>query len=530
MRQFPYNSIVLGLLLLPLLAFLFASPSLAVSKSRGKKKAQKEEPVDICDIDKSPGEAPIFCYCNADRSQNATEANCWVLSRFEPTDPTWGYFTSQSHLEKLTFTVRQINSLDFVPTDLLRRMKNLRSIGFQYARLLEIFERTFSNFSDITDINLSRNTIGALHKHAFENMRSLAVINLDDNRISEINRDTFVGLPSLRKLYLNRNNISTVHDKAFKLLGSLQELELSGNQITVITRDSFHGLRDLLRLDLRGNQITMLGDRSFVEMPELAELQLDQNQIKYISDRAFDGMDNLRKLQLSENQLVSLQPHFLAGASKIYFLDLRMNALRTVTFDNVKPIMRNLYDSNGYLYLSRNNLICDCKLAWIWGLRNETKNPKLQGALEELTCFLESNNASRKINSEDPGRNQPHEMREEYYDNSRDGDNNEDDVDDNNGDYYDDSDDENSLSNSHSKTDYRRCCRKHLFDLKPDDLPCPELSREDLMASEQPSSRHENARVGSSGSSWFSSGTTSVQAGQSVLLASFLLLSIPFFT
>lgn len=75
------------------------------------------------------------------------------------------------------------------------------------------------------------------------------------------------------------------------------------------------------------------------------------------------------------------------------------------------------------------------------------------------------------------------------------------------------------------------CCIKHLFELKPEELPCPELSREDLMASEQPSSRHENARVGSSDSSWFSSGSISVQAGQSVLtILSLLLLSILFFT
>ncbi|KOC59901.1 Connectin [Habropoda laboriosa] len=51
--------------------------------------------------------------------------------------------------------------------------------------------------------------------------------------------------------------------------------------------------------------------------------------------------------------------------------------------------------------VSGNKLICDCKLAWIWGLRNETKNKQLRHSLEELTCFLESNNATLKINNED---------------------------------------------------------------------------------------------------------------------------------
>lgn len=73
----------------------------------------------------------------------------------------------------------------------------------------------------------------------------------------------------------------------------------------------------------------------------------------------------------------------------------------------VIKVMR-LTDQSASWYLHvENNLICDCKLAWIWGLRNETKNTKLRDALEELTCFLESNNATQKINSEDLGRNQP---------------------------------------------------------------------------------------------------------------------------
>ncbi|KAL0134122.1 hypothetical protein PUN28_001166 [Cardiocondyla obscurior] len=524
MGQFLNNSRILKLLLLTI---LFASPGLAMSKARGKKKTVKElKENNICDIQGQ--QSPIYCYCNNVNLQNASDVNCWVLSKFERNDPMWSYFTSQIHLEKLTFTVRQIGSLDYVPSQLLHQLKNLRVIVFQYGWLHDLAERAFSDLNGVTEINLSRNMIVVLHKYAFYNMRNLTVINLDDNRISEINRDTFVNLPNLRKMYLNRNNISTVHDKAFKLLGSLQELELSGNQITVITRDSFHGLRNLLRLDLRGNQITMIGERSFVEMPELTELELDQNQIIYISDKAFESMRNLRKLRLSENQLVTLMPDFLAGAPNVHFLDLRENSLKTMTFDNIKPIVTNLYGINSHLYLGENNLICDCKLAWIWGLRNETKNTKLRDALEELTCFLESNNATQKINSEDLGRNHPLAIPDEYDDNSRDG-NNEDDDEGENSDYYDESDENSSNFHIKSNREVKKCCTKHLFELKPEELPCPELSREDLMASEQPSSRHENARVGS-GSSWFSSGATSFQAGQSVLVASLLLLSILFFT
>ncbi|XP_050449403.1 connectin [Cataglyphis hispanica] len=525
MRQFLYT-----FLILQLLTILFASSSLAVTRQlRGKKKivAKEAKETNICDVHVQ--QAPIYCYCNNNGLQNATNANCWVMSKVERDNPMWSSFTSQIHLKDLTFTVRQIDSLDYVPSQLLHQLKSLRSVTFQYANFHEIVEHTFSNLIDIIKINLNRNMIFTLHKNAFENMRDLTVINLDENHISEINRDTFVNLPSLRKLHLNQNNISTVRDRAFKHLSLLQELELSSNQITSITHETFYGLRNLLRLDLRNNQIAMIGKRNFAELSALIELELDQNAITYISEKAYDGMHSLQKLRLSENLLVKLPQDFLAGAPGVYFLDLRRNYLKTMTFDNIKPIVTNLYDPNSHFYLSENDLICDCKLAWIWGLRNETKNMKLRDALEELTCFLESSNTTQKINNEGLGKNQP-EIAKEYSPGISKDDSNEYNEDDSS--YNDEIDDENSSSNSNfDKISDRKCCRKHLFELKPEELPCPEISREDLMASEQPSSRHENARVGSSGSSWFSSGSISIQAGQSILATlSLLLLSILFST
>lgn len=182
--------------------------------------------------------------------------------------------------------------------------------------------------------------------------KCVCVIAYIYNNLNDCYRDTFVNLPNLHKLYLNRNNISTVHDRAFKHLSSLQELELSNNQITGITHETFYGLRNLQCLDLSNNQISMIGKRSFAEMPELIELELGRNIITYISEKAFDGMHNLQKLRLSENLLVKLPQDFLVGAPGIYFLDLRLNNLKTMTFDNIKPIITNLYGINSHFYLS----------------------------------------------------------------------------------------------------------------------------------------------------------------------------------
>lgn len=187
MRRFP-RCLVLELLLPVLLVIIMVCSSHAVSvKTRAKKKmSSKEMPkqVNICEIEGQ--QAPIYCYCYNGR-ENATSADCWVLSRFERINPIWDSFKQQNHLQKLTFTVRQVDSLDYVPTQVLRDLKNLRTVVIQYARLTDLPERIFSNLT-VSEINLIRNAIETLHKYAFENMPNLTLINLEENRITEINR------------------------------------------------------------------------------------------------------------------------------------------------------------------------------------------------------------------------------------------------------------------------------------------------------------------------------------------------------
>lgn len=188
MRQFLCNFIILQLLLLTL---VFPISSLAASGgrlSRGKKKINIKDPkeINLCDIQGQL--APIYCYCNSIAIHNATDANCLVLTTFTRNNSVWSSFKSQLNLEKLTFSVRQTDGLDYIPTQLLKLLTHLYTIGFQYARINELEERAFSDLHSVSEINLSRNTITVLRKYAFENMRNLTTINLDENRISEINR------------------------------------------------------------------------------------------------------------------------------------------------------------------------------------------------------------------------------------------------------------------------------------------------------------------------------------------------------
>lgn len=80
-------------------------------------------------------------------------------------------------------------------------------------------------------------------------------------------------------------------------------------------------------------------------------LLLDSNQIEMISDRAFAGLTHLKRLSLNENRLTMLNGGMLDGVPAITFLDLRSNELQTLTFDNVRPILHNLYNESSYFLL-----------------------------------------------------------------------------------------------------------------------------------------------------------------------------------
>jgi len=181
MRQFLYTSLIFELLLLTL---LFTSS--VVSKTRGRKKIFKEmKQVNICNI--QDPQSSMYCYCN-NNGQNVSDINCLILNEVKQNDPLWDSFTSQTHLEKLMLTVRTPGKLEFVPSRLLQKLKNLRVITLSFGRFHDLNQRTFNNLNGIAEINLIDNMIFVLHKHAFENMRNLTLVNLDNNRISEIKR------------------------------------------------------------------------------------------------------------------------------------------------------------------------------------------------------------------------------------------------------------------------------------------------------------------------------------------------------
>ncbi|CAH2245265.1 connectin-like [Pararge aegeria] len=375
--------------------------------------------INVCDI--VDRRSKVHCYCDNNKPKLATRADCWIFGGgLTEDDPIWPSFTSQSEIEHLMFNVRTDDALTFVPAKAIVRLDRLKHLSIQFGTIKTIYPYAFTNSSTIRQLVLKSNKIANLEKHSFAQMMMLSNLSLDDNQISELKMDVFFNLPNLHILHLSNNNVSLIHEGCFKHLNNLIELKLDNNYISVIIREMLAGLENLSRLNLRNNKLEMIGNLAFTELWGLKELMLDNNAIEFISERAFGGLTQLRKLTLSGNKLTTFYEYILEDIRSLVMLDLRDNLLTTISYETIRPVVENDKSLSSVVYLDGNPLSCNCRLSWIYVLRNETQDNTMKHALEKISCVPEPTNERRvsepNTNEEDDNSNILADDNYEYYD------------------------------------------------------------------------------------------------------------------
>ncbi|XP_055914475.1 connectin [Eupeodes corollae] len=333
----------------------------------------------------------LMCYCTPDDSayMPVNKAECWIFQNgLHQNDTTWQRFYQQKKLRHLKFLVQNTGYLDYIPTKYLEMLTNLTTLSIEYSQIQVVKGYAFASLPNLELITLTNNLIEIIDRDAFANHIFLRELNLMRNQVTEMDRYAFRNLPVLQKLYLSWNNISNLHEGVFSEMGKLEDLSLEHNLISVLTGDMFKGLGNLKTLKLTHNNLNFIGDTVFAELWSLQELELDDNRIERISERALDGLNNLKTLNLRNNALKKLDNGLLRGTPALLSINLQENFLETLTYYNFQPIMDNLVNSTSELSVSDNNFICDCRLQWIFDLRNKTRNINLKESLEEIVCTL----------------------------------------------------------------------------------------------------------------------------------------------
>ncbi|KAH8408399.1 hypothetical protein KR215_004956 [Drosophila sulfurigaster] len=333
----------------------------------------------------------LMCYCTPDENHIPVQkAECWVFSEgLHQNDTTWTRFYQQKSLRELKFVIQNNARLDYIPSMIIEPLKNLTSIVIEYSQVEIVKSYAFASLSFLERIILNNNHIMALDQDAFANHIRLRELNLEHNQIFEMDRYAFRNLPHCERLYLNNNNISTLHEGLFVDMARLTYLNLAHNQINVLTSEIFRGLGNLNLLKLTRNNLNFIGDTVFAELWSLSELELDDNRIERISERALDGLNNLKTLNLRNNLLKKIDNGLLRGTPALLSINVQANKLETLTFYTFQPIMDNLVNSTSELLVSDNKFICDCRLQWIFELKNRTRHLQLRDSLDNFICTLQ---------------------------------------------------------------------------------------------------------------------------------------------
>ncbi|XP_069112156.1 leucine-rich repeat-containing protein 15-like [Argopecten irradians] len=261
----------------------------------------------------------------------------------------------------------------------------------QDSRIQSINDNTFSKFSNLNVLNLTRNSIRSITKNAFAGLSRLSTLDLSSNDMQQI-EDEFSPLIQLQRLdlssnsitsiqngafnaqvilnflNLNSNKLQTVHGHTFQGLGNLRTLKLRSCGLHSLALDLFNIIRHLQNLDIGdnliyqlpstetfqhipatlqhfiadGNQISVLVKHQFSRL-NLNTLNLSRNRISLLSHASFSEC-NIRNLYLSSNSITSIEENAFASlAPQLERLVLSRNPLQSIPLHVFDGLYRLIY-------------------------------------------------------------------------------------------------------------------------------------------------------------------------------------------
>ncbi|EDW74921.2 uncharacterized protein Dwil_GK15934 [Drosophila willistoni] len=198
--------------------------------------------------------------------------------------------------------------------------------------------KNFEYQSVLRTLNLSRNLVSSLNKHAFKGLTNLMVLDLSYNRIETVHPTAFGDLASLVDLDLTNNNIVSLEDNCFKGLLTLEILVFRNNRLLDVPASNLWHLHNLKSLDMSDNLVEFVRNDSFEGLKELLALSMRGNVMNELDPSAFEGLISLKHLDLADNNLTMVPTQQLAKLSNLTYLNLggnRFAHLPAVAFLNL---------------------------------------------------------------------------------------------------------------------------------------------------------------------------------------------------
>ncbi|XP_018325577.1 chondroadherin-like [Agrilus planipennis] len=210
---------------------------------------------------------------------------------------------------------------------------------------------TLSIYTNLMELDLSKNYIESLGSSNFELQCNLKVLNLGYNIIHSLMKDSFKGLKSLVILDLSFNNLKELPVAAFKELQNLIVLKVNSNRLEYLEAGLLKYTRQLQKLYLNDNQLLQIPGNAISEGIKLRYLSLSQNLMEYIEEEAMPFLPELRVLLLNTNVINYMNPSALSNLESLEVLDLSDNNFTVIPTDSLSKLsnLTKLYLSGNFV-------------------------------------------------------------------------------------------------------------------------------------------------------------------------------------
>lgn len=193
-------------------------------------------------------------------------------------------------------------NLSKIPPDIPSSTKNI-DLSFNPLKILRSY--SFSNFSELQWLDLSRCEIETIEDKAWHGLHQLSTLILTGNPIQSFSPGCFSGLTSLENLVAVETKLASLESFPIGQLITLKKLNVAHNFIhSFKLPEYFSNLTNLEHVDLSYNYIQTISVKDLQilrENPQVSfSLDLSLNPIDFIQAQAFQGI-RLHELTLRSN-------------------------------------------------------------------------------------------------------------------------------------------------------------------------------------------------------------------------------------
>uniref|UniRef100_A0A3Q2XRT9 Extracellular leucine rich repeat and fibronectin type III domain containing 2 n=1 Tax=Hippocampus comes TaxID=109280 RepID=A0A3Q2XRT9_HIPCM len=126
-------------------------------------------------------------------------------------------------------------------------------------------------------------------------------LRLNENKLKAVLLTSMYRFTNLTDLNLTKNEISYIEDGAFAGQANLQVLQLGYNKLTNLTEGMLRGLGRMQCLFLQHNLIEVIAANAFWESPSLSSLDLSSNKLARLDPSTFTVLNRLQVCELAGN-------------------------------------------------------------------------------------------------------------------------------------------------------------------------------------------------------------------------------------